>query len=59
MNGARQLQDFAALFVGEQSGHGGDLPHLDRVAVETGQHAVQAGQVAAVHQLPPAVKIPS
>ena len=45
------------MVVGKQSGHGGDLSHLDRVAVEVGQHAMHPGDVAAVDQLPPAVEI--
>lgn len=55
---ARHLQHVATLLLIEQSGHGGDLPHLDRIAIETGQDAVQAGEFAAVDQLLPAVEIP-
>ena len=51
-------QDFAPLFVGEQSGHGGDRAHLDRVSVETREHAVQTGEVAAHDELAPMLEIP-
>lgn len=55
---ASSLLDVAALLVSEQPGHGGDLTHLDGVAVEAGQDTVQAGHVAADHQVPPAADIP-
>lgn len=51
------MQDFSALFVKEQPGHGGDLAHLDRVAIESGQDAVQAWKVAVVDQLSPSVEV--
>lgn len=51
------LEDGLALAFGEQPAQGGYLAHLDGVAVEAGQDAVQAEHVAVVGQLAPAVEV--
>jgi hypothetical protein len=48
---------FGALLLGEQTAHGGDLAHLDGVAVEAGHDAMQAGEVAAVDEVTPPLEV--
>ena len=43
--------------MGEQTAHGGDLAHLDGVAVEAGQDAMQAGEAAAVDEIAPPLEV--
>ena len=42
----------------QQTRHGGDLTHLDRVTVETSQYSVEPGQVTPFNELPPAIEVP-
>jgi hypothetical protein len=51
------LQNVAAHVVRKQAGHGGDLAHLDRGRIETGQYAMKPWEVAAVDQLTPPFQV--
>jgi hypothetical protein len=54
---SRCLGNGLALAFREQAAHGRYLAHLDGVAVETGEDAVQAEQLAVVDQQGPAVEV--
>jgi hypothetical protein len=51
------LEDLATLLVREQSRHGRDLAHLDRVPIEARQDSVQPGEVTALDQLAPPLEV--